>query len=88
MYDREGAVALGWATREELEDIYKHKSDCLYLMDWIFTDYAKLYEEHIQEQKKHDSATKIVASLKNEIEELKQKLSKLESKFKKKEKAA
>lgn len=88
VYDREGAVALGWATREELEDIYKHKSDCLYLMDWIFTDYAKLYEEHIQEQKKHDSATKIIASLKNEIEELKQKLSKLESKPKKKEKAA
>lgn len=44
-WDREGLTALGYATKEEIEQLYANKKDCVIAMDMIFTDYAKMYKE-------------------------------------------
>jgi hypothetical protein len=66
LYDRVHAVSLGYATRQELEELYDQKNDCLYVMDWVFTDYANLFKEYEVLQEKHEAATKIIATLKTE----------------------
>jgi hypothetical protein len=63
VYDRAGAVALGLATRDELVELYEQRKDCLAVMDWVFTDYAKLYDEHLQIVKDKEAATKMIATL-------------------------
>lgn len=73
-YDRANCVSLGYATFEELEELYKHKSDCLQVMDFAFTDYAKLYKEHEELQAEKDRATKKIAEFAEEIKTLKAKI--------------
>jgi hypothetical protein len=63
VYDRSGAVSLGLATRDELAELYEQRKDCLAVMDWVFTDYAKLFDEFNQVVKDKDAATKMIATL-------------------------
>ena len=67
VYDRPGATTLGFATRAELEKLHSSKADCVSVMEWIFTDYAKLYEEHLDLEEKHTKASKMIAQLKAEL---------------------
>lgn len=69
VWERSGAVAVGYATQDELEALFKDKATCLALMDWIFTDYAQLYKEHLETVEKHDKATKLIATLVNRLKE-------------------
>lgn len=66
VYDRSGAVTLGLATYDELVELYDQRKDCLAVMNWVFTDYAKLYEEHQQVLKDKDVATKMIATMMEE----------------------
>ncbi len=70
VYDRTGAVSLGFATRDELEELYASKSDCIAVMDWVFTDYANLYEEFMELEDDKDAATKKIATIMSELKEL------------------
>ncbi len=70
VYDRSGAVSLGFATRDELEELYNSKADCIAVMDWVFSDYAKLYEEFCDLEDDKDKATKKIATMTEELKEL------------------
>jgi hypothetical protein len=48
LWDRPTAINLGYATRDELEQMYHDKPVTMQVMDWIFTDYAQLYKEHLE----------------------------------------
>jgi hypothetical protein len=63
MYDRTHATRLGFATVDELKELYAEEQDCLYVMDWVFTDYAKLYEEFGMMKEKHQKASAMIANL-------------------------
>ena len=63
VYDRPHTVALGYATRDELEKLYAVKDECLYIMDYIFTDYAQLYKEHLELEERHKKASKHIEKL-------------------------
>lgn len=71
-YNRESCISVGYLTKDELEQIYHDKDDCIAVMEWAFTDYAKLYKEHVALQKKLVNATKKIATLveesKSEVE--------------------
>ena len=66
VYDREQYVSVGYLTRDELEQVYNEKMTCLVLMDWIFSDYAKLYKEHLEIQEKHKRASNMIAEIKTQ----------------------
>lgn len=70
VYDRSGATRLGFATKPELEELYQSKSDCITVMDWVFTDYAKLYEEMMELEEDKDICTKMIATMKGELTDL------------------
>lgn len=67
VYDRSGAVSLGYASRPELEELYNHKGDCLTVMDFVFTDYAMLYKEFQELEEKLKKAQKHIAAMADEI---------------------
>lgn len=70
IYDRASAVSLGCASVDELAQLYKSEKDCLFVMDWIFTDYYNLYQDHLKLEQKLNNATKLIATLKvKEVEE-------------------
>lgn len=69
-YDRKNAVSLGYASLEELSDLYREKNDCLVVMDWIFTDYAQLYKEYEDLEEKHKKASNKIAELVESIKSL------------------
>lgn len=71
VYDRSGAVALGFADKDELAELYENKDDCLTVMDWVFTDYTLMFEELLKLEEQKDAATKLIATLKNEVAALK-----------------
>lgn len=66
IYDRHSAVSLGCASVDELAELYKSEKDCLFVMDWIFTDYYNLYQDFLKLEDKHEKATKMIASLRQE----------------------
>lgn len=70
VYDRPGAVALGYATREELDELYKDEKNCKIIMDWVFTDYAHLYEEFQELAVKYGKAQAACENLGNENSKL------------------
>lgn len=76
-YDRQNAVSLGYASIEELSDLYKEKNDCLVVMDWVFTDYAQLYKEYEDLEEKHKKASNKIAELVEEIKSLRPVLQKV-----------
>lgn len=69
IWNRDTAVALGAATREELFDLTKMKeSDLVMLLDWIFSDYASTYADLLDAEDRHHKASKRIGEL---VEELK-----------------
>ncbi len=61
MYDRKNATRLGFATPEEIKELYDQEADCINVMDWVFTDYAKLYQENEELIEKNKKASNIIA---------------------------
>ncbi len=72
-YDRANCTSLGYASKEELEELHGSKDDCIAVMDWAFTDYAKLYEEYLELEDKHKRASNKIAELVEELRSLKKK---------------
>lgn len=71
VWDRGTAVALGAATVDELTELYdKDKKSTIQLMDWIFADYAQLYDEYNEINDKHKKATERIATIQGELNEL------------------
>lgn len=70
VYDREHGVSVANFTRPELEQIYADKTTCIDLMEWIFTDYGLLYNDHCETVDKHDRATKRIAGQAEELKKL------------------
>lgn len=53
LWDRDTAVSIGGATRDELEALHSDKESCLTVMDWIFGDYYELYQDYNDLEDKH-----------------------------------
>lgn len=71
VYDRTGAMTLGYLSTKEIEELYDgDRADCVYLMDWVFTDYAQLWNEFHDVEDKHDKASKMIATLMERIKVL------------------
>lgn len=70
VWDRSNTVSLGYATADELKGLYADEQACLILMDWVFTDYAKLYKEYNELERKHDKSVKWNATFATKIKEL------------------
>lgn len=71
VWDRGTAVALGAATVDELTELYdKDKKGTIQLMDWIFADYAQMYDEYNEINDKHKKATDRIATIQGELNEL------------------
>lgn len=68
LYDREGATALGYCSWEELRELYQSETDCMFVMDWVFTDYAKMYDELRDEKKKVEKLTNEINMLRSELD--------------------
>lgn len=65
VYDRPHATAMGYLTRPELRAALEaDKEGFLDLVEWIFADYASLFQEHEEAEGKLERATKIIATLK------------------------
>ena len=68
VWDRESAAeSLGALTKQELEDIYSEKKDCVLLMDWVFSDYESLYAEYTELEGKLQRAQKHIETMSNEL---------------------
>lgn len=68
--DRDGRVALGYMTDEELSDLYKDRDTCIWVMDYMFTDYAVMKDELDQILDKKQKAELVIAAQKKRIQEL------------------
>ncbi len=68
IYDRDHCVTLGAMTQEEIKELFESESDAMFVFDLVVSDYAKLYEEMGEVQAKHDRASKLVASLQQELD--------------------
>lgn len=66
VWSREGAIALGTATHEELKQLYSDEQTCMMMMDIVFTDYAKAVDELKKLEEKLKNATTLIATLKQE----------------------
>lgn len=73
LYDREHAVNLGMATADELEELYKHKTDFITVFEWIASDYYTLYQQFLDIEEKHNKATKRIATLVADLKAAKEK---------------
>jgi hypothetical protein len=78
IYEREGAIALGYATKDELKELYESEADCMFVMDWVFSDYATMYDEMLCLEDKHDRASKMIATLKTEAQTAQNRIEELE----------
>lgn len=71
VWDREGMVALGLATRQELEGLYDDRTTCLCIMDAVFTEFAKMHGDLEKEREKRFKAEKQIEKFSNELRSLK-----------------
>lgn len=71
VYDRPSATYLGYASQEEINQVAADPKVSAPLMDWVFTDYAKLYKEFEELEKKHEKASRKIESLVLEMKALK-----------------
>lgn len=75
LYDRENATSLGYATREEIGQIYdSSREDTISLLEWITGDYATMYDDLKEIEEKHKKATKKISELVWQNKELRDKL--------------
>ena len=77
--DRDGRAALGYMTEEELEALYKEKETCLWVMDYMFTDYAVMKDELDEALDKKQKGELVIAAQKKRIQELEELLKKTPS---------
>lgn len=84
-YDREITTRIGFASHAELKEMIEEGSkspegrdDILQICEWVFTDYAQLYEEYkkLEEdfeglKEKHKKSTDHIARLATEVQNLK-----------------
>lgn len=69
-YDRQGAVAVGYLSPSEIAELYEYKEEMISVADWVFTDYALLYEEFQALEEKLQKSTKKNAEFAERIKEL------------------
>jgi len=62
-WDREGLVALGYATKDEIEQLYSDKKNCIIAMDMVFTEFAKMHAEMEELKQKKFKAEKKIEEL-------------------------
>lgn len=72
--DREGRAALGYMTDEELAVLYGEKDTCIWVMDYMFTDYAAMKDELDQALDKKQKGELVIAAQKKRILELEEAL--------------
>jgi hypothetical protein len=70
IWDRNCAVALGAATHAELKELASVPETAACLMDWIFADYATMYEELGDTEEKLKRATMHIATMQEELKDL------------------
>jgi len=69
-YDRESGVGVGYLNGAELDQfLTEDRSGFLALVEYIFSDYAQLFEENKILEAKHKTASNMVAQLKREAGE-------------------
>lgn len=44
-WDRDGLASLGYATKDEIEELYKDHKNCVIAMDLVFTEFTKMYDD-------------------------------------------
>lgn len=66
-WDRDGMVALGYATKQELEQLYGDKKNCLIAMDLVFTEFAKMHKDLDEQKEKLLKAQKHIEKMSNEL---------------------
>lgn len=65
--DRNGRATLGMATDAELATLYEDRDICIWLMSYMFGDYATLVDELKDIQDKKSKAELVIAALKKQI---------------------
>lgn len=71
VFDRDGMAALAAMTHAEIKEFLSFGDDSVWFFDIMIQDYAKMFEEYEAEVMKHENATRIIASLKEELKRLK-----------------
>ena len=66
VYERDGMTQLGMLTKQEISMIADHPSVAISLMEYVFTDYASMFEELAEITEKHHRASKIIEQMKKE----------------------
>lgn len=70
-WDREGLAALGYATKDELEQLYSSKKDCIIAMDLVFTEFAKMVAELHDKNEKISRQEKHIEKMSKELKDKK-----------------
>lgn len=70
IWTRDGLAALGYATDKEIEELYSDKDSCVFLMSYIFEEFAKVCDELETTEKDKEKATKMIASLIGQLKAL------------------
>lgn len=63
VYDREHLVSLGGMSRDEWEEMYKDKTTCTFVMDYLSSDYRELYKEYLELEEKCKKQEKHIEEL-------------------------
>lgn len=77
--DRKGRASLAYATDKELEELHANKDVCVWLMNYMFSDYATLLEEHEETLEAKKRGELVIAAQKKQIQELQARLDLLET---------
>lgn len=72
--DRQGRAALAFCTDKELLDLYKEKDTCIWVMDYMFSDYAQILDDLEKSEDKKQKAELVIAAQKKKIKELEEAL--------------
>lgn len=71
LWDRSTAVNIGLATQDELKELYNSgEKNAVLVMDWIFSDYYQLYEDHLSVVEKLGRQQKHLEQMGSELKEL------------------
>lgn len=78
--DRQGRAALAYATDKELEELHAQKDTCIWVMNYMFSDYATVVDELEQTEAAKKRGELVIAAQKKQIQELQEKLDALSDK--------